>query len=102
MDAAPVLEDAEPVLEEVVDAASDLEPGLRLRGMFGIGERHFVFKLMQSQPIMENAHCFNRTTIVQCHISSVRCLSLAAMEVCGYPKGKPYCRNAALMVITID
>ena len=45
MDAVPDLEDATPVLEEVVDAASDLKSGLRLRVMFGIGKRHFVFKL---------------------------------------------------------
>ena len=73
----PDLKNVAPVLEEVVDAASDLEPGLR--GVFGIGERHFEFKINYEGKILD------RTTIVQCH-TSVRCLSLAAVEVCGYLK----------------
>ena len=61
MDIVPDLEDAAydlnnvaPVLEDVVDAASDLEPGLT--GVFIIGERHFEFKSNYEGKMLGRGH----------------------------------------------
>ena len=54
MDIVPDLEDVALVLEEVVDAASDLEPGLT--GVFGIGERQFEFKIIYEGNILGRGH----------------------------------------------
>ena len=54
MDIVPDLKNVAPVLEDVVDAASDLEPGLR--GVFRIGKRHFEYKINYEGKIHERGH----------------------------------------------
>ena len=45
-------------------------------------------------------YIYHSSVVIYRRPSSARCSSLASVEVCGDPKGKPYCLNASLMVIT--